>query len=310
VVQQLGQVFTMWGGTLRSFTYSAIDGPMTNAQVERRVTLTFTAQEPNPVLAWSGHIGWVGDWGHGNSAGGGINGSPYHTRLISLDGQGGNQDLSLSVDAVSSTGALIIRKEALTVDGTNTAVTAFPFTATSDFSPLNFTLVDNNPSGPVAKLSTAIRPFGPANAITVTEGLISGWTLANIVCTETYQPADTTVDFANRRIIAVVDEAEVVTCTFSNSQLTVTAAQASISGRVIQENGAGIRGAVLTLMNITTGEIRSTRTNSFGLYAFNDLEVQNFYVLTVEYRKTMFYNDMRSFTLYEDLADVDFVQIQ
>jgi hypothetical protein len=139
--------------------------------------------------------------------------------------------------------------------------------------------------------------------------VINGWTLADINCVET-GTGNSTWDLGTRSANIVVEQGETVTCTFTNSQLTVTAAQASISGRVIQENGAGIRGAVLTLMNITTGEIRSTRTNSFGLYAFNDLEVQNFYVLTVEYRKTLFHNDMRSFTLYEDLADVDFVQIQ
>ena len=57
-------------------------------------------------------MGWTyrlsGDWGSGNSAGG-ISGSPYHTRLISLDGSGGNQDRSLSAAAVAAPqGALLV----------------------------------------------------------------------------------------------------------------------------------------------------------------------------------------------------------
>jgi hypothetical protein len=50
-------------------------------------------------MAWGGHIARSVDWGAGNAASG-ISGSPYHTRLISLDGSGGNQDRSLSAAAV------------------------------------------------------------------------------------------------------------------------------------------------------------------------------------------------------------------
>ena len=59
----------------------------------------FTASLANPVLAWGGHVSTRKDWGPDNLAVA-IPGSPYHTRLVGLDGTGGNQDLSLSADAV------------------------------------------------------------------------------------------------------------------------------------------------------------------------------------------------------------------
>ena len=75
------------------------EGNLSLAQSATRMNIQFTANASTVVLAWGGHIGSRLDWGTGNSASG-ISGSPYHTRLISIDGSGGNQDRSLSADAV------------------------------------------------------------------------------------------------------------------------------------------------------------------------------------------------------------------
>ena len=74
---------------------------MSQATASTRVTVTFTAANSTVVMAWGGHIARALDWGQGNSAGG-ISGSPYHTRLIALNGSGGNQDGSLSAAAVEA----------------------------------------------------------------------------------------------------------------------------------------------------------------------------------------------------------------
>ncbi|MES2088834.1 MAG: hypothetical protein V4532_02440, partial [Pseudomonadota bacterium] len=42
-----------------------------------------------------------------------ISGSPYHMRLVDLDGSGGNQDRSLSADAVTFPGSITIIKDAV-----------------------------------------------------------------------------------------------------------------------------------------------------------------------------------------------------
>src|SRR5206468_7026393 len=105
----------------------------------RRITITFNASRVNPVLAWGGHIATRKDWGNNNSAVS-IPGSPYHTRLIALDGSGGNQDRSLSADAVIFPGSITVVK-----DATPNGPASFSFTA----SPLplsNFSLVDDGTS--------------------------------------------------------------------------------------------------------------------------------------------------------------------
>jgi HYR domain-containing protein len=74
-------------------------GDLSAAQSATRLRIGFTASSPTVLFAWGGHIGRGLDWGQGNSAGG-ISGSPYHTRVIALDGSSGNQDRSLSAGAV------------------------------------------------------------------------------------------------------------------------------------------------------------------------------------------------------------------
>ena len=74
------------------------------------------------MLAWGGHIATRQDWGQLNAATA-ISGSPYHTRLISLDGSGGNQDRSLSSEAVIFPASITIIK-----DATPNGSTSFPFT--------------------------------------------------------------------------------------------------------------------------------------------------------------------------------------
>jgi hypothetical protein len=88
--------FTCFNCTIQSV--SAYTGP-TGAGGEQTITLSFTADVADPVVAWGGHIANEIDWGAGNAAGS-VNGSPYHMRLIDLDGFGGNQDRSLSSGAV------------------------------------------------------------------------------------------------------------------------------------------------------------------------------------------------------------------
>src|SRR6266700_5467124 len=128
--------FTMYGGTIigvSSYTHTP-SGFVGDTSAS--ITLTFSAGQANPVLAWAGHISTRHDWGASNSAVA-ISGSPYHTRLVDLDGSGGNQDRSLSADAVIFPGSITVIK-----DATPNGSTSFPFTASP--SPLsNFSLVDD-----------------------------------------------------------------------------------------------------------------------------------------------------------------------
>ncbi|HEX2641296.1 MAG TPA: carboxypeptidase-like regulatory domain-containing protein, partial [Pyrinomonadaceae bacterium] len=302
-IDQPDGVFTMWGGDITSAVYEPYGGGE-----ERRITLTFTALVANPVLAWSGHVAYGGDWGAGNSAGG-ISGSPYHMRLIDLNGQGGNQDRSLSADAVVVSAIVNIVKVVNTVDGSGAAFTAFPFTASTTFGSTSFSLIDDN-AGPGidTKQSQAITNFGATNTITVTEGTATGWTLAGIVCA-TNNVGSTSTNLGTATVNIVPAAGGVYTCTYTNTQLAITAAPANITGRVLTDAGYGIRGAVLTLTNLSTGEVRRVITNNFGYYTFTDAMTDDVYNLTVAAKRYSFVNDSRTFTLRDSLSGVDFVSV-
>ena len=70
------------------------------ASSSQGLTFTFRTSVTNPVFAWGGHIASQFDWGTGHSAVS-ISGSPYHTFLLAVDGQSGQQDRSLSAAAVA-----------------------------------------------------------------------------------------------------------------------------------------------------------------------------------------------------------------
>lgn len=101
------QKFTIYNGTINAGGLTYINnadgnlGNLTAASSSTRLKINFQATNANGtvVLAWGGHIASAQDWGP-NASASSVSGSPYHTRLISLDGAGGNQDRSLAAGAV------------------------------------------------------------------------------------------------------------------------------------------------------------------------------------------------------------------
>jgi hypothetical protein len=93
--------FTLFGGTLDSV------GPFSSPSADvRAISVTFTPDQSNAVLAWGGHISSPMDWGNGETASD-IKGSPYHMSNMSLNITGtgqpvasGGQDVQLSAAAV------------------------------------------------------------------------------------------------------------------------------------------------------------------------------------------------------------------
>jgi uncharacterized delta-60 repeat protein len=89
--------------------------------------------------------------------------------------------------------------------------------------------------------------------------------------------------------------------------LAPTAATATINGRVTTASGRSIRNVSLSLTDTTTGESKSTITNPFGYYHFQDLEVGRSYVLSVKSKRFTFAEPSRLITLDEDLTGEDFI---
>ncbi len=100
------KLMTLFGGTISNITYAIPQGTLTANQAETRIIVTFTVDGSTAVLAWGGHIASRLDWGFDISgeprSAGGIDGSPYHMRLVGWNlGNLGNQDRSLSASAVA-----------------------------------------------------------------------------------------------------------------------------------------------------------------------------------------------------------------
>ena len=88
--------------------------------------------------------------------------------------------------------------------------------------------------------------------------------------------------------------------------LAPTAALVSISGRVIDASGNGIRNAVLVLEGGGLEEPRYIRTGSFGYYGFDGLS-NGTYTVSVFTKRFTFTTPVRTFTLVDDITGVDFV---
>ncbi|MCK5738476.1 hypothetical protein KAH55_04815, partial [bacterium] len=101
-VAQLPGNFTLYNGTITAFSAYSHDGDPT-ADCFTRFTITFTADGPDFLMAWGGHISTQADWGDGNSAVY-IHGSPYHMILVQLDGAPtGSKDLQMAAAVIEVT---------------------------------------------------------------------------------------------------------------------------------------------------------------------------------------------------------------
>lgn len=89
--------------------------------------------------------------------------------------------------------------------------------------------------------------------------------------------------------------------------LNPSAADATVSGRVVDSNGRGISGARIQVTNATTGVVSSILSSTFGYYAVSELESADTYIMTVDHRRYQFANNTRTFNLNEDLTNEDFV---
>jgi hypothetical protein len=136
---------TSWNTSSVILSYLS-QGSLTANESATALEIKFTATASNALFAWGGHIGRAIDWGVGNSAGG-ISGSPYHTRAIGIcritgtvlctnsgDFKGGNQDRSLSADAVCGVIATATTTNVSCFGGTNGTASATGLNGTIPFS--------------------------------------------------------------------------------------------------------------------------------------------------------------------------------
>ena len=160
---------TMYNGTINSMVYTNPQGDLSLAQSSTQITVNFTNTNSTIVMAWGGHIARAVDWGAGNSASG-ISGSPYHTRLISLDGAGGNQDRSLSAAAVQPPAGCSLTNDNIDVCDLPTTTT-HALSGTADASQTySFSIVNSGGSNAVISSSDTDPSDGTISANVTTSG--------------------------------------------------------------------------------------------------------------------------------------------
>jgi hypothetical protein len=94
---------------------------------------------------------------------------------------------------------------------------------------------------------------------------------------------------------------------FWTSEISPTAANVLISGRIITAEGLGIRNVRVSLTDTSTNEIRQSVSSSFGNFRFIDVEVGKTYILTVNSKRFTFNPNTRILSPNEDLPGENFV---
>lgn len=93
---------------------------------------------------------------------------------------------------------------------------------------------------------------------------------------------------------------------FWNPLFAATAASATIGGRVLNPDGLPLKNAVVNLSGGNMFNSRIARTNGFGYFTFDEVEVNHFYVLTVSSKRYGFANMTYSLTLTDNFTDIVF----
>src|SRR5438477_7553207 len=247
--------FSLYGG---SFFGSASAYTLTGLYTgdsSTAITLSFTTAVTNPVLAWGGHIATRPNWGAGNSAVS-ITGSPYHMRLLDIDGSGGNQDRSLSSDAVIFPSSVTIVKNTTSGDA------LFGFTSTTSGTgtgsptlPTTFSIQTVSTAGSLPTAGILV-PSGTATITVIENDPSPNYLLTALVCSG--GESTTTTSTSTRTATIKVSEGQNVTCTFTN---TLQRAALTLDKIVTNDNGGT---AAESLWNLTATGASSSPTNLSG----------------------------------------------
>ena len=85
------------------------------------------------------------------------------------------------------------------------------------------------------------------------------------------------------------------------------AADVTVSGRALTAEGRAVSRARILLTDSRTGAARSTLTNQFGYYRFDNVRVGESYLIAIEAKKYNFPSANRVITVFDEITDLDFV---
>lgn len=137
----------------------------------------------------------------------------------------------------------------------------------------------------------------------------SGW-LINSISLNAYSGQTIRIRFRNTvtQTLAGPGMAEIDAVSVQ-SPFPPVAAEATVSGQIKSANGNGIRNVVVSLTE-TNGTTRTFKTNAFGYYNFDGIEVGQTVTLTVNSKRYTFVNPTRIVSVSENVSDIDFTSIE
>lgn len=94
---------------------------------------------------------------------------------------------------------------------------------------------------------------------------------------------------------------------FITPPLAPTAASVRVSGKVLTPDGRGLVNAVVTMTD-ASGNIRSTRTSTFGFYRFEDVAVGETYIFQTVSKRFQFVPQV--VTVTEEVSGLNFTAFQ
>ncbi len=89
--------------------------------------------------------------------------------------------------------------------------------------------------------------------------------------------------------------------------LVPTAANVTVSGRVMTSSGTGIRNAIITIAGGRLAQPIRVQTGTFGFYKFEGLNAGEYYLITVDSRRFNFVSQTRWVNAIDNVSDVDFI---
>lgn len=86
-----------------------------------------------------------------------------------------------------------------------------------------------------------------------------------------------------------------------------TAANVSVSGRVLTADGRGLRNAVVTITD-SLGNVRSYKTTAFGYYRFDEIQTGETYILRVSSKQFTFYPQIVS--VNDEITELNLIAVE
>jgi hypothetical protein len=210
-----GPAIALQGIDLAAITVAGASLDRCNTDEEMTVTLIVTPKPgvTSALLLIGAHIARTRDWMGGGATM--VPGSPYHLGLVSInDITTGSMDLQMQSNAIEPMGRVMLIKR------TEGAVGSFSFTRVDGDAPnpipATFTMSTGTPGSASSGLDTLLYEDVPLGTQVITETAPpAGWALTALTCVD---PSDNSpVDLAARAATIVVDDSELIVCTFTNT---------------------------------------------------------------------------------------------